>query len=184
MATVKRKPLPSDASIYAPLNQSQDIPAALDQNFATPFVDEPLFRNGPKGGAPPSPSPPSQQFVRWGIAWQAPTSMVCLALSGVLLALGHHFYYLFLDGTVAGSASRQQWAIRFGTAFSFLVVACLKVASGQAYEQYIWTIVRRKSFSLGALDKFFRLLSNPFRFLSLELLLHTRFAVFLAAICW
>jgi len=185
MATVKRKPVPSSYAL-----SNQDRPAYLGQpendqrnnsSDNTAFdSSEKLLNDRAIGGTSPSP----QQYIKWGIAWESPTFMICFALVGISIALGHHFYFSSLDGTVAGSETRQQWALRFGTAFSFLVVACLKTANDQAYQQYIWTIVRRKSLSLGTLDKLFGLLSNPFSFFSLDLIWQARFAVLLGFICW
>jgi hypothetical protein len=125
-----------------------------------------------------------QQYVKWGIAWKTPIFMVLWALVGLSLVLGHHFYYQSLNGTRAGSSSRQNWALRFGTAFTFLVVACLKATCNIAYYQYIWTLFRRKQFSLDTLDKLFAVTSDPTAFLSRELLRHAKVAIFVAAVCW
>jgi hypothetical protein len=194
MATVKRKPVPPT---YVPPNQespaSPHLPRKPESSSYSPTTPstttydphEGLLAGHAKAGSLSSSHPSaSQQYIKWGIAWQGPTYMICLALLGISLALGHHFYFLSLDVTLAGSATRQQWSLRFGTGFSFLVVTCLKVASGQAYEQYMWTIIRRKSLSIGTLDRIFGLLSNPFGFFSLELFSQTRFVILLALICW
>jgi hypothetical protein len=70
------------------------------------------------------------RLAKWGITWIQPTWMVLFVLFGILLALGHHLYYDSLNGITAGSASRQQWPIRFGTAFAYLVTSCLNAAVG------------------------------------------------------
>ena len=110
--------------------------------------------------------------------------MLSFALAGASLALGHHLYYDSLDGTAAGSSTRQQWTSRFGTAFSFLIVALLKAANDAAYTQYIWTLVRGKSFCIASLDKLFFLISDPIALFGVDLMKNATFAVLLALICW
>ena len=92
--------------------------------------------------------------------------MICYAVVGITLAIAHHFYYPSLNGNKTGSATRQQWATTFGTAFSFIVIAFLKMAIGEAYHQYIWTLMRWQPYSLRCLDKLFALTSHPSGFLS------------------
>ncbi|TAQ89052.1 hypothetical protein B7494_g2621 [Chlorociboria aeruginascens] len=125
-----------------------------------------------------------EKYVKWGTAWQTPFFMVMWAIVGFGFALGHHFYYQSLDGTKVGSSSRQNWAIRFGTAFTFLVVACLRAACDSAYKQYIWTLFKRKAFSLDALDRLFSVTSDPTAFLSWEFLRYAKIAFLIAAVCW
>jgi len=105
--------------------------------------------------------------------------MLAFAFGGIALAIGHHFYYLSLDGTLTGSSTRQQWATRFGTAMSFLVIALVKTANDAAYTQYIWTLVRRKSFSIGTLDKLFALTSDPLAFFGSAMMRVLKIALFL-----
>jgi hypothetical protein len=115
---------------------------------------------------------------------QQPILMICYAVAGIILALVHHTYYSYLHGRKIGSASRQQWATAFGTAFSFIVIALLKTAIGEAYNQYIWTLVRRRAYSLGCLDKLFALTSDPLGFFNWELLRHAKFGLVLALSVW
>jgi hypothetical protein len=124
------------------------------------------------------------QCVKWGVSWRTPTFIIFCALAGTTLAIGHHFYFKRLDGTPAGSTSRQQWAIRFGTAFSFLVITLLKTACDTAYNQYIWTLVKRKSFTFQALDKLFSMTTDPLGFLSWDLMKHAKLAYVVGIICW
>jgi hypothetical protein len=126
-----------------------------------------------------------QKYAKWGVNWhRQPMYMVLFALTGALLALGHHLFYKSLNGTVAGSDRHQQWAHTFGNVFAVLVVTTLAAADKAAYHQYFWTIVRGKSFTLGALDKLFSLTSDPLGFFSLELFKSAPVAAALALICW
>lgn len=131
-----------------------------------------------------APLPGEDKYVRWGIAWNYPSYMVLWMLAGLAWAPGHHFHYQSLDGTEAGSSSRQGWAVRFGTAFAFLVVSCLRAACDIAYKQYIWTLFKRKSFPLSVLDKLFSATSDPTAFVSWKLVRHAKVAFFVAVVCW
>ena len=125
-----------------------------------------------------------EKYVKWGFPWKTPSLIILWALVGFSSAFGHHFYYQSLGGTKAGSSSRQSWAVRFGTAFAFLIVASLRAACDTAYKQYIWTLFKRKSFSLDTLDKLFSLTSDPTAFASWELITHAKIAFFVALLCW
>lgn len=105
----------------------------------------------------------SQEPIIWGVRWhKQPTFIVLFLLAGLGLALGHHFYY----------------------AIAILVVAVLHRANGEAYQQYLWMIVRRRSFTLGSLDKLFALTSDPLGCFGLEVQRHATVAVWLALACW
>lgn len=125
-----------------------------------------------------------RQFIKWGIAWYAPTLMALYMLGGMALAIGHHFYFSSLHGTVAGSSQRQQWAIGFGTALSFLIVALLRSATSAAYSQYVWIMVRRTSYQIGTLDKLFALTTDPSGFFGVEMFKAAKLAVLIALISW
>lgn len=121
-----------------------------------------------------SPRPLSaakQSFVPWHVEWHnQPLCMVLFMLSGLLLAAGHHFYYLALHGQVAGTMARQQWAHNIGNVFAVLIVTTLHAANGRAYEQFLWLTVRGKGFSLATLDCIFSLTWDLTSFLNMELL--------------
>lgn len=124
------------------------------------------------------------QYVKWGIVWYAPASMMLYAFGGLAAAIGHHFYFSSLHGTVAGGAFRQQFAIGSGTAISVTIVALLRSATTAAYNQYAWVLVRKSFYKLGTLDKLFALTIDPTGFLSMEMIKHAKVAVLLAVISW
>jgi hypothetical protein len=123
-------------------------------------------------------------YVKWGVAWGVPAMMVGFTLAGVALAIGHHGYYMSLHGTPVGSAARQNWALRFGTMFSFLSIALLRTACNVAYKQYIWTLFKRKAFSITAIDRLFQLTNDLTAFRSWELIKYANLAVALAVVTW
>lgn len=123
-------------------------------------------------------------YVKWGIAWRTPFLMVLWALVGLGWALGHHFYYHSLHGTTAGSPSHQNWALRFGTAFSFLAITCLRASGDIVYKQYIWTLFKRKPLSVHTVDNLFAATQDPLALMSLEFLRHAKVVYLVALICW
>jgi len=47
--------------------------------------------------------------------WATPIFMVSSFVAGLIFAAVHHVYHTKLDNTVVGSATRQQWPIRYTT---------------------------------------------------------------------
>jgi hypothetical protein len=132
------------------------------------------------------PNAPHQSYRNsssWRIDWLVPTQMAALLAIGTLLAVGHHLFYNSLAGHPVGKIS-QQWATRYGTAFTFLVKACLVSAVSTAYTQHIWVMFRQKSMSIGALDATFSATSDPFSFLSVEMLKRVKIGTLLALMTW
>lgn len=125
-----------------------------------------------------------KQPVKRAQHWTYPMYMTTLTIVGLGCALGHHSYYRALQGRVAGSPSRQNWTVIFGTAFAFLVVSCLRATCGIAYKQYIWIIFRRKSLRLSILDKLFTATADPFAFLSYGFIRNAKLAFVIALTCW
>jgi hypothetical protein len=119
-----------------------------------------------------------------GIYWEQTGYMFILALSGAALAIGHHVYYSRLDGTPVASAGHQQWAIRFGTAFSFLVKSCLQASTVLACGQCAWKVLRSKSLTMGGIDNIFALTSTPSSFLQWELYKEARPVLLVALLTW
>jgi len=110
--------------------------------------------------------------------------MIGLFVVGIVLALGHHFYYQSLDGTVVSSDTRQEWALRVGTAFAFLTHSSLVASAGTAYAQRLWVTVKGKQFRLEALDNIFSLQSSPFSFFSWEVLSRAKVLCLLGLCIW
>ena len=131
-----------------------------------------------------APTPAQEKYVRWGVTLKTPLLIVLWTLAGFGWAAGHHLYYRSLDGTKAGSSSQQHWAVNFGTALAFLVVASLRAACDIVYQQYVWTVFKRKTLSLDTLDKLFSVTADPTAFVSWEFIRHAKIAFFLATLCW
>jgi hypothetical protein len=51
-----------------------------------------------------------------GKRWAKISSVVIMGscfFVGTVLAVGHHFYYQWLNGSAVGNSARQQWALRY-----------------------------------------------------------------------
>ncbi|PVH69936.1 hypothetical protein DL98DRAFT_437971 [Cadophora sp. DSE1049] len=105
------------------------------------------------------------------IHWRTPASMVGSLLIGCLFAIGHHLFYQSLTGkltttytyTVLGAnLTSQQVNIAAGTAFAFLVRACLVSSVSLAYLQAVWYTAKntRQSITLANMDVLLSALSN------------------------
>lgn len=110
--------------------------------------------------------------------------MVGYLLLGIGFALGHHFYWSSLDGTVVPSDTDQEWSSRLGIAAAFLTQSALTLAVGAAYTQRIWVTVKRKPLTLSGLDKVFSLQSDIFSFLSKEVLGRAKFLALIGICAW
>ena len=125
-----------------------------------------------------------QKNVKWGIHLIQPSYVVLCVFGASILAVGHHLYYQSLNGTPAGSAKRQQWAITFGASFAFLVTHLLRIAIVIAHSQYVWMMIRRKGYTLRDLDNLFSMAADPTAIFSWEFVKHGRIAIFLALVAW
>lgn len=176
----------ADTLTRSTINMHQSYPkfpiglhSFTDREFRIPYGKFWHFRSPSKHGRE------LQKHRKCSIDWHHQLMhMIVFALTGTLLAIGHHLFYSSLDGTISGSDQQQQWAHAFGNAFAILVVTSFATANKTAYHQYLWMIVRRKSFTIGAMDKLFSLTSNPLGFFTLELFRTTPLAITLALICW
>ncbi|RFU25352.1 hypothetical protein B7463_g10981, partial [Scytalidium lignicola] len=139
---------------------------------------------------PSSESRKPPERVVWGIDWRAPVKMIGLLVTRAAAALGHHFYYQSLDGKqVATNDSNrnlqsQQWQLRYGTAFTFFAKTCLAASISVAYQQHIWTTMKRKSISISGINAIFDVISDPFAFLNFSFLWNVKVGAVLAALTW
>lgn len=97
-------------------------------------------------------------------SWFIPTMMVGSFVLGIVFAGSHHAYCTGLDDTIVGSAARQQWPIRFGTAFALLTQVCLSNATTTAYIQWVWRRCRERGIQIRAIDAAFAVDRNILMF--------------------
>ena len=109
--------------------------------------------------------------------------MLGLLFLGTLVAIGHHFFYSYLDTReLQGVRLPQAWVIRMGNAIAFLLKIALVSAIGIAYAQGFWFFVRRNDLRIESLDAMFGVLSNPLLFFNWQFLRKTWCLFILAAI--
>ena len=114
----------------------------------------------------------------------APFGSVAFFICGVAFAIGHHAYYSSLDNTEVRDDESQQWLIRFGAAFVFLVEVPLVAAVGIAQTQRALTTMEQKSVSIEGIDSTFAATRDFWSFTSWEMLSRAKLASLLALICW
>ncbi|PSR79068.1 hypothetical protein BD289DRAFT_375946 [Coniella lustricola] len=120
----------------------------------------------------------------WRIHWKAPLFILGYLLVGIGFALGHHFYWRSLDGSLVDTQRDQEWAQRYGIAFAFLAQSALTLSVGVAYTQRVWLTVKQNAFKLGTLDRLFSLQNDLFGFFSFEILGKAKVLCFLALCAW
>ena len=78
--------------------------------------------------------------------WFAPASMLGALIAGIAFAAGHHLFYRRLNGRTVSTGSFLGWSsvseqeanIAIGTAFAYLVKACIGYAISVAFIQAFW----------------------------------------------
>lgn len=114
----------------------------------------------------------------------APIIMIASLVLGVGFALGHHSFYNSRDGTSVGNTTQQEWYIRVGTYFAYLVTFTLGVAIATAYTQQFWYSLRSRSVTVEEVDSLFAFLVNVTPFLDIRLWRGNFMLVFIAGIKW
>lgn len=121
---------------------------------------------------------------RLQISWAVPCLMVGCAICGILMAVGHHLFYVSLDKQIVGTQSRQEWNVRIGTGMAFCVKMFLTAAAGIAYTQVLWRTLKAREIKLGGIDAMFDVVNNPLSFLNWQLWKKSFELVVLAGILW
>jgi hypothetical protein len=126
------------------------------------------------------------------IHWKAYTIMIGSLTFGVLLALGHHFFYNNLNGNPVDTnthilkwvVSQQQLNTTIGTAFAFLVNAFLMSSVTTAYTQVIWRAIKRGNTKLATIDTIFAVVSSVWELARFSVWWKYHLLLLLACIIW
>jgi hypothetical protein len=111
--------------------------------------------------------------------------MILSWMSGIALAIGHHFFYAsFNNERVDETSISQGWIIRIGTGMAFLVQTLFVLSASIACTQQQWLTTRSKPFQVRQIDTIFSILGNAFAFLESRLWLRYPVLSFLAGIAW
>jgi hypothetical protein len=124
------------------------------------------------------------QSWKFAVYWLQPTLMILYLAVGVIGATSHHLYYLSLHHGKVYTGDRQQWPVRIGSGLTFLTVAVFNMAVGAAYTQYVWTRLRKKTYSLLGVDQLFALTTDATGLFSQEILLRAKSVVLIAVVAW
>ncbi|KAF4334983.1 hypothetical protein FBEOM_11180 [Fusarium beomiforme] len=113
-----------------------------------------------------------------------PVLMTGSLLLALLLAVGHHFYYDYLDGKIVENQIQQEWYLRGGTGIAFLARALLSAAVGFAYTQILWQTLRSKSVTIQGINSLFGILHDAWDFTTWELWTAAPALAVVAMIAW
>lgn len=120
----------------------------------------------------------------WGIHWYTPTLIILLVTTAIVTSCIHHSYYLSLDGNRAGDTMRQARVIRIGTGLGFLFKTAIIAAVSISRKQCVWATLRKRAMTLEGIDAMFEVVSDPFYFANLDMILRARLATLIALIMW
>jgi hypothetical protein len=121
------------------------------------------------------------EIAKWQIHWFTPASIAALFIAGVLAAMGHHIFYMKLDGHPAVDQLKM---IRYGTALAFFVKSTLVGTVILCYRQRIWQTFRKKAMTISAIDGLFAATEDPTAFINWEMIRNGKLATFMAACSW
>ena len=115
------------------------------------------------------------------IHWKKPTIMIACFFLSVSTAVGHHFFYMYLDGR---PVSHQAWYTRAGIALASIMKILLAVSISTSFTQRIWRTVRKRSLPLKSVDGLFSATSDPLSLFDGRLLRHAKLAMLLGILIW
>jgi len=115
------------------------------------------------------------------ISWYYPSAMTAFLICGFAFSIGHHCYYTSLDGK---SATHQEWAIRIGTGFSFLIKSCYAASLAIAIKQFVWARVRRTACQISTIDALFAITTDITSLLTGGLWQRTPLVALIGVVFW
>jgi hypothetical protein len=122
------------------------------------------------------------ELAQWHIYWATPSLIVALFLAGFAAAVGHHLFYMHLDGQ---PATQQLKMVRYGTALAFFVKSTLVGTVIMCNRQRIWYTFRRKAMTINGIDGLFSATEDPTQFfLNWEMIRNGKLATLMAACTW
>jgi hypothetical protein len=122
------------------------------------------------------------EIAQWHIHWTTPALITCLFVAGVAAAVGHHFFYTWLNGK---PATDQLKMIRYGTALAFFVKSTLVGTAIMCNRQRIWRTFRDKAMTIDGIDGLFSAPDDPTQFfINGEMWKNGKLATFMALCCW
>jgi hypothetical protein len=117
----------------------------------------------------------------WQVYRHKPWNMFLLVLAGTLFAVGHHLFYLRLNGK---EAVNQSLMLRYGTIVAFCAKASLGTAVTIAFHQRAWRVVRNKTARVETIDSIFTANSDIFSLFTWGSIRKANIGTLLALYCW
>ncbi|GKT52368.1 uncharacterized protein ColSpa_12549 [Colletotrichum spaethianum] len=155
--------------------------ARVDSQSSAAGLLSPPWQGPPPTNRQQSMYYPPEPVRLYNKYWHPSWNMYFFLFAGIAFALGHHFFYARLDGTVADGQIRM---LRYGAALSFLSKASLASAVILAFRQRVWMTVRRKMLTLGAVDSLFAAAEDMTAVFNIEIFRQARVAMILAIYVW
>ncbi|CCT68153.1 uncharacterized protein FFUJ_06919 [Fusarium fujikuroi IMI 58289] len=117
----------------------------------------------------------------WDVYVNKPWNMYVLVIIGTLFAVGHHLFYLHLDGK---EAINQSMMLRYGTVIAFFAKASLGTAVTIAFHQRAWRVVRFKTARVETIDSIFTANTDFSSLLTWSSIRKAKIGTLLALYCW
>lgn len=122
------------------------------------------------------------EIAEWKIHWITPALMIALFVAGVAAAVGHHFFYMSLEGK---PATNQLLMVRYGTALAFFVKSALVGSIVMCYRQRIWHTLRTRALTIMGIDGLFSSIEDPTQFFyNGEMMINAKIATAMAICSW
>ncbi|SCV28670.1 uncharacterized protein FFB14_01888 [Fusarium fujikuroi] len=117
----------------------------------------------------------------WNVYVNNPWNMYVLVIIGTLFAVGHHLFYLHLNGK---EAINQSMMLRYGTVIAFFAKASLGTAVTIAFHQRAWRVVRFKTARVETIDSIFTANTDFSSLLAWSSIRKAKVGTLLALYCW
>ncbi|KAH7224135.1 hypothetical protein BKA60DRAFT_513687 [Fusarium oxysporum] len=117
----------------------------------------------------------------WNVYVNRPWNMYVLVIIGTLFAVGHHLFYLHLNGK---EAINQPMMLRYGTVIAFFAKASLGTAVTIAFHQRAWRVVRFKTARVETIDSIFTANTDFSSLLTWSSIRKAKIGTLLALYCW
>lgn len=122
------------------------------------------------------------EIAEWHIHWITPALIIGMFVAGVMAAMGHHLFYVRLDGE---PAEEQLKMVRYGTALAFFVKSTLVGCVIMCYRQRIWHTFRTKAMTVMGIDGLFSATEDPTQFFyNWEMITNGKLATLMAVLSW
>ncbi|KAJ8126409.1 hypothetical protein O1611_g7229 [Lasiodiplodia mahajangana] len=146
------------------------------------FIERSQIRGSSEWGSSSVKETEKKEKVSLGSAFLL---MLILLGVGAIGGIGHLFYYRSLDGhTLSSKSISQEWNLRIGTIFAFIVKTSWTVAVITAQTQQAWRTMSQKPLGLKTVDAMLMAPSDFSAFRRGSMLVKAKTATLLALIAW